>query len=45
MHLFLQHRLNLSDVDRTNLHTLLEAIIDKLKYDESYNFSEEVVLI
>ena len=41
----LQYRLNLSDNDRTNLQTLLGAIIDKLKYDESYNFSEEVVVI
>ena len=38
-----QHQSNLSDNDRTNLQALLGAIIEKLKYDESYNFSNEVV--
>lgn len=41
----LQHQSNLSDNDRTNLQTLLGAIIEKLKYDESYNFSNEVVYL
>lgn len=40
-----QHQVSLSDNDRTNLQAFLEAIIDKLKYDESYNFSEPVVII
>lgn len=39
----LQHQSNLSDNDRTSLQALLGAIIEKLKYDESYNFSNEVV--
>lgn len=39
----LQHQSNLSDNDRTNLQALLGAIFEKLKYDESYNFSNEVV--
>ena len=39
----IQHQSNLSDNDRTNLQALLEAVIEKLKYDESYNFSNEVV--
>lgn len=40
----LQHQSNLSDNDRTNLQTLLGAVIEKLKYDESYNFTNEVVI-
>lgn len=39
----LQHQSNLSDNDRTSLQALLGAVIEKLKYDESYNFSNEVV--
>ena len=39
----LQHQSNLSDNDRTNLQALLGAVIEKLKYDESYNFSNEVI--
>ena len=41
----LQHQVSLSDNDHANLQALLEAIINKLKYDESYNFSEPVVII
>jgi hypothetical protein len=41
----IQHQSNLSDNDRTNLQALLAAIIEKLKYDESYNFSNEVITI
>ena len=44
MHLwcmFLLQRFNLSDTDRTNLCALLDAVINKLQYDESYNFENE----
>ena len=31
----------MSDNDRTNIHQLLDAVISKLKYDESYDFESE----
>ena len=34
-------RSNLSDTDRTNLRSLLDAVITKLKYDEGYDFENE----
>lgn len=38
--LVVQHS-NLSDTDRTNLRGVLDAVISKLKYDESYDFECE----
>lgn len=37
----LLQRFNLSDTDRTNLHALLDAVINKLQYDDGYNFENE----
>lgn len=37
----LKRHSNLSDIDRTNLRSLLDAVITKLKYDESYDFESE----
>lgn len=31
----------MSDTDRTNLRSLLDAVISKLQYDESYDFENE----
>lgn len=38
---FILQRSNLSDNDRTNIRSLLDAVISKLKYDESYDFESE----
>ncbi|XP_064399906.1 exportin-T-like [Halichondria panicea] len=37
----LKQRSNLSDNDRLQLQSLLRAVVNKLKYDEDYNFDSE----
>ena len=40
-----QHYSNLSDNDRTHLQNLLHTLIKKFKYDEDYNFLNQVNFI